>query len=97
MQSQGNQEDLGVLYRAKEFGTKRWGNLTESQKKYAKKIWGVLTYKWRWQIALNIPYLSIFILDRTIPAVHKFDMGILAMVASKIPMQAQVYSWLGLS
>ena len=73
----------------------QWEKLSVRQKSYAKKIWGVITYKWRWQIAMNVPYLAIFILDRTIPAVHKFDMALLSMVTSKLPIPEYISSWIG--
>ncbi len=76
--------------------SKRWENLDDGQKKVLKKIWGVLTYKWRWQIAMNIPYLLIFALDRTVPAVHKFDLALIASITSKVPIPAFIGSWVGI-
>ena len=61
-----------------------WANLSDSQKAILKKIWAVLTYKWQWQIILNAPFLVIWILDQTIPAVHSFDMELIASLP--IPM-----------
>ena len=55
-----------------------WSNLGERQKLILKKIWSILTYKWQWQIILNTPFLLIWILDQTIPAVHSFDLQIIS-------------------
>ena len=55
-----------------------WDKLSEKQKNIAKKIWSVLTYKWQWQIAMNAPFMAIWVLDQTIPAVHRFDMHLIA-------------------
>ncbi len=79
-----------------QFAGSRWESLTDRQKTYAKKVWGVITYKWRWQIAMNIPYFAIFLLDRTIPAVHQFDMALLATITSKLPVPAFISSWIGM-
>lgn len=96
MHSQGELSEIGFEERIKQSLAKKWESLTDRQKKYAKKIWGVMTYKWRWQIAMNVPYLGIFLLDRTIPAVHQFDMAILATIMSKLPIPAFMASWIGL-
>ena len=61
-----------------------WSNLSDKQQYILKKIWNILTYKWQWQIILNAPFLVIWILDQTIPAVHSFDMQLLASLP--IPM-----------
>ena len=61
-----------------------WANLSESQQSILKKIWSILTYKWQWQIILNAPFLVLWILDKTIPAVHSFDMKLIASLP--IPM-----------
>ena len=96
MQSQGGLSEVSFLERIKQFAESKWDSLTDPQKKYAKRAWGVMTYKWRWQIAMNVPYLAIFLLDRTIPAVHQFDMALLATVTSKLPIPAFISSWMGL-
>ena len=96
MQSQGGLSEVGRQNRLKQLGESKWESLTDSQKTYAKKAWGVLTYKWRWQIAMNVPYLAMFVLDRTVPAVHKFDMALLATITSKLPIPAFISSWMGL-
>ena len=96
MQSQTSFSQEGIQERIKEFASRRWSALSDSQQNLAKKAWGVITYKWRWQIAMNIPYLAVFTLDRTIPAVHQFDMALLATITSKLPIPAFISSWLGI-
>ena len=66
-----------------------WSNLTEKQQFILKKIWSILTYKWQWQIILNAPFLVIWILDQTIPAVHSFNMQLIS--ALPIPMIIKTY------
>ena len=55
-----------------------WSNLSEHQQSILKKIWSILTYKWQWQLILNAPFLVIWVLDQTIPAVHAFDMQLIS-------------------
>ena len=69
-----------------------WSNLSDSQKAVLKKIWMILTYKWQWQIILNAPFLVIWILDQTIPAVHSFDMKLI----SSLPIPLAIKTLLGL-
>tara|TARA_Y100001968_G_scaffold305584_1_gene321577 strand:- start:141 stop:422 length:282 start_codon:yes stop_codon:yes gene_type:complete len=64
-----------------------WGNLSDSQKTNLKKIWSILTYKWQWQIILNTPFLLIWILDQTIPAVHSFDMQLISSLPIPIAIK----------
>ena len=66
-----------------------WSNLSEKQQSILKKIWSILTYKWQWQIILNAPFLVIWILDQTIPAVHSFNMQLIS--ALPIPMIIKTY------
>ena len=66
-----------------------WSNLSENQKSIFKKIWSILTYKWQWQIILNAPFLVIWVLDQTIPAVHSFDMQLISSLL--IPMMIKTY------
>ena len=70
-----------------------WSNLSENQKSIFKKIWSVLTYKWQWQIILNAPFLVIWVLDQTIPAVHSFDMQLI----SSLPLPMIIKTYLGFS
>ena len=96
MQSQGGFSEVDFAQRVKQFVDTKWDTLTVKQKTYVQKVWGVITYKWRWQIAMNIPYLAIFLLDRTIPEVHQFDVSLLATISSKLPIPAFISSWMGL-
>ena len=68
-----------------------WSNLSEKQQSIIKKIWSILTYKWQWQIILNAPFLVIWILDQTIPAVHSFDMQLIA----SLPIPLTIKTLLG--
>jgi len=68
-----------------------WSNLSESQQAILRKIWMILTYKWQWQIILNAPFLIIWILDKTIPAVHSFDMKLI----SSLPIPIGIKTLLG--
>ncbi len=68
-----------------------WLNLSDSQRSILKKIWSILTYKWQWQIILNSPFLVIWILDQTIPAVHAFDIELI----SSIPIPMTIKTLLG--
>ena len=68
-----------------------WSNLSESQQAILRKIWMILTYKWQWQIILNAPFLIIWILDKTIPAVHSFDMNLI----SSLPIPIGIKTLLG--
>ena len=68
-----------------------WSKLSESQQAILKKIWMILTYKWQWQIILNAPFLVIWILDQTIPAVHSFDMKLI----SSFPIPMTIKTLLG--
>ena len=70
-----------------------WSNLSEKQKSILKKIWSILTYKWQWQIILNAPFLVIWILDQTIPAIHSFDMQLISL----LPIPATIKTLLGFS
>ena len=95
MQSQGDLPEVGLKDRLNQFAESKWENLTDPQRTYVKKAWGILTYKWRWQIAMNVPYLGIFLLDQTVPAVHQFDMVLLAKITSKLPIPTFMSSLMG--
>ena len=56
---------------------KNWEELDDSLKTKLIKIWSVLTYKWKLQILFNLPFLLWWVLDKSFPKVHKFDMTIL--------------------
>ena len=70
-----------------------WSNLSEKQQSILKKIWSILTYKWQWQIILNAPFLVIWVLDQTIPAVHSFDMELISL----LPIPSTIKTLLGFS
>ena len=70
-----------------------WLNLSEKQQSILKKIWSILTYKWEWQIILNAPFLIIWVLDQTIPAVHSFNIQLI----SSLPIPMIIKTYLGFS
>ena len=57
--------------------SKNWEDLDDQLKNKLIKIWKVLTYKWQLQILFNLPFLLWWVLDKSIPNVHEFDMTIL--------------------
>ena len=57
--------------------SKNWEELDDSLKTKLIKIWSVLTYKWKWQIVFNLPFLLWWALDKFFPKVHEFDATIL--------------------
>ncbi len=83
----------GLFYQVKYNFEDFWSNLSDSQQEILKKIWLILTYKWQWQLILNAPFLLIWILDQTIPAVHSFDMGLI----SSLPIPMEIKTLLGFS
>ena len=56
---------------------KNWEELDETLKTKLIKIWRVLTYKWQLQILFNLPFLFWWVLDKSFPKIHTFDMKIL--------------------
>ena len=70
-----------------------WSHLSDKQQSILKKLWSILTYKWQWQIILNAPFLAIWVLDQTIPAVHSFDMQLI----SSLPIPMIIKTYLGFS
>ena len=64
----------------KEFAEKQWENLNGVQQNTLKKSWKMITYKWQWQIAINSVFLLVWLLDTNIPAVHNFDLQVLALL-----------------
>ena len=93
MDSQASADKNGIINRIKRNLQDFWGNLSENQQSILKKIWSILTYKWQWQIILNAPFLVIWVLDQTIPAVHSFDMKLI----SSLPIPIIVKTYLGFS
>tara|TARA_B100000700_G_scaffold90552_1_gene102148 strand:+ start:341 stop:613 length:273 start_codon:yes stop_codon:yes gene_type:complete len=67
-----------------------WSSLSESQQSIFQKVGQILTYKWKWQIALNSPFLIIWILDKNIPSVHQFEIQIL----QSLPIPEWSYSFM---
>jgi len=57
--------------------SKNWEELDDSLKSKLKKIWSVLTYKWKLQILFNLPFLLWWALDKSFSKVHEFDATIL--------------------
>ena len=84
MDSKSAADTKGFIYQVNTSLEDFWSNLSDSQQAILKKIWMILTYKWQWQIILNAPFLVILILDKTIPAVHSFDMKLISSLP--IPM-----------
>ena len=89
MDSQTATDKKGIINRVNTNLQDIWSNLSEKQQSILKKIWSVLTYKWEWQIFLNSPFLVIWVLDQTIPAVHSFDIQLIASLP--IPMIIKTY------
>ncbi len=57
--------------------SKNWEDLDDSLKTKLIKIWKVLTYKWQLQILFNLPFLLWWVLDKSFPKIHEFDVIIL--------------------
>ena len=93
MDSQTAANKNGVINKVKTNLQDLWSNLSENQKSILRKIWSILTYKWQWQIILNAPFLVIWALDQTIPAVHTFDMQLI----SSLPIPTIIKTYLGFS
>ena len=85
MESQSVVNKNGFVEKTKANFESLWSNLSQTQQSLLKKFWQILTYKWQWQIILNAPFLVIWILDQTIPAVHSFDMQLISLLP--IPMK----------
>ncbi len=96
MQSQNSISNQSTKENLINFFIDKWDQMGDRQKKYAKKAWNIITYKWRWQIAMNIPYMAIFALDRTVPQVHQFNISLLSSITTKFPLPAFITSLLGL-
>ena len=93
METQTASDKNGVISKINISLQNFWSNLSEKQQSILKKIWSILTYKWQWQIVLNAPFLLIWILDQTIPAVHSFDMKLI----TSLPLPTMVKTYLGFS
>ena len=93
MDSQTATDRNGVIIKVNSSLQNYWSNLNDNQKSILKRIWSILTYKWQWQIFLNAPFLIIWILDQTIPAVHAFDSNLISSLP--IPMVVKTYLGFG--
>ena len=52
-------------------------NLDLTPKPLLLKIWKIVTWRWRLQLAINAPFGVLWLADKTNPAVHQFDMSLL--------------------
>ena len=93
MDSNSVADKKGFIYKINSNLQDFWSNLSENKRSILKKIWSILTYKWQWQIILNAPFLLIWVLDQTIPAVHSFDMQLI----SSLPLPMIIKTYLGFS
>ena len=93
MESNSSENKNGIIYKVYVNLQDFWLSLSEKQKSILTKIWSILTYKWQWQVILNAPFLLIWVLDKTIPSVHSFDMQII----SSLPLPMIIKSFLGFS
>ena len=93
MNSQTAEDKNGIINKVNTNLQDFWSQLSENQQFVLKKIWSILTYKWQWQIILNAPFLVIWILDQTIPAVHSFDIQLI----SSLPIPIIIKTYLGFS
>ena len=53
------------------------GNLDLTPKPLLLKIWKIVTWRWRLQLAINAPFGVLWLADKTNPTVHQFDMSLL--------------------
>jgi hypothetical protein len=49
-------------------------------KSLPQKIWKIVTWRWRLQLAINAPFGVLWVADKTNSAVHAFDMSMLAAI-----------------
>ncbi|GCE65889.1 hypothetical protein OMCYN_01835 [cyanobiont of Ornithocercus magnificus] len=42
-----------------------------------RKIISIITWRWKTQVALNLPFVLLWVADKTNPSVHAFDMRLL--------------------
>ena len=88
MDSKSAADKNDFIYQVNSYLQDIWLNLSDKQQSILKKIWSILTYKWQWQIILNAPFLMIWLLDQTIPAVHAFDLQLISLLP--IPMKIKI-------
>ena len=54
--------------------------LNSEPKPLLLKIWKIITWRWRLQIAINAPFGILWIADKTNSAVHQFDIALLTAI-----------------
>ena len=91
MQSQTGVENQKSSFPLSQALNSRWENLSDWQRNALKKVWGLISYKWQWQIVLNAPFMLIWILDKSVPAVHEFDMKLL----QSLPIPEWLHAMIG--
>ena len=60
--------------------TEMMSGLNLEPKPLLHKIWKIITWRWRLQIAINAPFGILWIADKTNPAVHQFDIALLTAI-----------------
>ena len=45
-----------------------------------QKIWKIVTWRWKLQLVITNPFGVLWVADKTNPAVHAFDMSMLAAI-----------------
>ena len=55
-----------------------WSSSIVVNNSILQKAWKVITWRWRLQLAINAPFGLLWVADKTNPAVHAFDMSVLA-------------------
>tara|TARA_Y100001970_G_C13878248_1_gene672523 strand:+ start:356 stop:649 length:294 start_codon:yes stop_codon:yes gene_type:complete len=96
MQSKHSFSQDTFISRAIYYGYYKWESLPDSQRYLLNKIWVILTYKWRWQLVMNVPYLAIFLLHRNVQAVHDFDMNLFEKISANSPLFQAISSLIGI-
>ncbi len=91
MQSQGGINERLFHHRLTVLAKRQWEQLNPNQKSMAMRWWKILTYKWQWQIALNASFILLWVLDRSIPSVHAFDVTVI----HSLPIPAWTKEWMG--
>ena len=91
MDSNSASDKKGAFYQLNSKLQTTWLNLSDPQKSTLKKIWSIITYKWQLQLILNTPFLVIWFLDQTIPAVHSFDMELISSLPIPMSIKKLLY------
>lgn len=47
-------------------------------KSFKRKFISIITWRWKMQLALNTPFVLLWIADKTNQSVHQFDMTVLS-------------------